>query len=195
MLVALQLDSFINVVSYLTVADTMRTLMTSKELYSLRDEPRLWKVFLQSMDNEILSSFRRQFSLARNLTTYPLSIKEEIEVARQCTLIKSIGRVQWYRSGYHSSTPQLEPMEGHTMNSLVGRFLIIVGGWGGEPPNQVSVIDGLAFPNKILPILTITENTPRFRYGFSTMVLRNRVFVYGGCRQGGYSADCNGDFP
>ena len=167
--------------------------MTSKELYFLSDEPRLWKVFTLAVDKDVLQGIRRQQTVGRDLQANPLVTKEEIEIARQCSLLRSIDRVKWMQTKYVANTAQLEPMEGHTMNLLMDRYLIIVGGWGGESPNEVSIIDGLALPNKILPIGTSdASNLPRFRYGFSTMVFRNRVFVYGGCRQGGYSQDCNG---
>ena len=57
---------------------------------------------------------------------------------------------------------------------------------------SIDIIDGSALTERLVVVPTVTENVPVFRYGFSSVVYNNSVYVFGGCKNGGYSGDCNG---
>jgi hypothetical protein len=97
---------------------------------------------------------------------------------------------------------RLERMEAHTLNAIFdGRFAAVVGGWSEMGDNRVDVLDCRSLAEECgaagstgstLQLLdVVTENAPRFRYGFSTVEHEGELLVYGGMRSGGYTRDCS----
>lgn len=192
MLSSLHLDLFIQILMHLSVNDVMRLLLTKKEFYSLRNELEIWNSICKSYDSGLFCTLRNQHCFPRDINDYPLAADEMIVLARQCEKINEVREVEWGRVEFHDKRCEVEPMEGHTMSKLLERYLIIIGGWADDEPNEVICIDGQVLPERVFRISSQTINRPRFRYGFTTTVFLNRFFIYGGCRQGGYSRDCNG---
>ena len=192
MLSSLHLDLFIQILTHLSVKDIMRLLLTKKELYSLRNELEIWTSICKSYDSGLFRTLRQQHCSPKDITGYPLAADDLMSLARQCEKINEVRDVEWGVVPFHDGRSKIEPMEGHTMNKLVERYLIVVGGWANDEPNEVICIDGQVLPERVFRIPTETINRPRFRYGFTTTVFLNRFFIYGGCRHGGYSGDCNG---
>jgi hypothetical protein len=102
-------------------------------------------------------------------------------------------------------------MEGHAGCILLDRYFCIVSGWGPEGSNDVHMFDcgdlmqtgspGISTPLTIRRIETTTLTSQRFKYGFTVVPLVNcldspqvaQMLMFGGCCNGGYSGDCNGE--
>jgi hypothetical protein len=121
-----------------------------------------------------------------------LHITEYQELAREISSLEDMKTMSWSRVNYAAGSQPIYRMEGHAMTALADRFAVIVGGWGNCPrDNDVFLVDAWAMPDVVLNIPTVTRNNPSFRYGFSATTYRNKVYVYGGCSEGGYGGDCN----
>ena len=85
-------------------------------------------------------------------------------------------------------------MEGHAACTLYERYIVIIGGWGPDQENMIHVLDGMYLP-QLRKLSVKTIGCPQFKYGFtvikdSNSMLKNRLYMYGGCQTGGYGGDC-----
>lgn len=196
MLAALPFDIFVTVSGYLSAEDIINTITTCKSLYILRDSAEVWNIKLSVLHPNLVGSLRAHLVHGcRDATS--ISKNHQIELARQASRLDVITKVCWRKPPYleahcEGSEFRLERMEAHTMSTFLGRYLIIVGGWASARENHIDVIDGAALPERLVVVPTTTENIPVFRYGFSSVVYNNSVYVFGGCKNGGYSGDCSG---
>jgi hypothetical protein len=198
MIVALPLEVHARIASYLHARDVCQLLMTSKPLYIFIESKLIWKSIVDQLDVSSTKSLWNHRRLGKD-DQDQVSGKEWMEIARQASSLNPIEKVQWLKPQYKRTqhvirNQPLDRMEAHTMNLLLDRFLLVVSGWGPASHNEINFIDALALPKAAIRIKTTTSRIPRFRYGFSTVVHGSEVVIYGGCRQGGYSMECNGMF-
>lgn len=180
--------SLVKVLSYLTTSEISRAFLVCKKIHLLKNEPFLWKEVFQNSANPSLRDGLRSTAIDDDLPSYLY------EASRQLEAINKLERVCWSRLKYSDAAqgPRLEKMEAHTMTLLLGCFAVIVGGWGFSSDNRIDIIDCSGIQhNNLLTLNTFTQRSPRFRYGFSTLEYKGRLLIYGGCRGGGYSHDCN----
>lgn len=204
MLVHLPFDALAKIGSYLDAHELGRVLLSCKGLYEHRGNVLLWQQIFAQYDEDSVRSLCQHLKLGFDGVS-SLSVDECIEIARQLTDSNSLQRIRYHRPIYqthrtrdgHETIVQndvrLGRMEAHTMTTLGDRYLVVVGGWGQSRENEVDVIDGIGLPERIVMIPTETRSVPRFRYGFSSVAFGNALYVYGGCRTGGYGGDCNGN--
>lgn len=188
-------DIFGKVASYLTINELGILTSSCKTFFEYRNFSQLWDSIKQRGQNKLLKSLKSHLVLGYNSTS-DADLYKQIELARQISKLETLQTVRWRRPGYFPVKEtdddfRLFRMEAHTMNTFLDRYLIIVGGWSESSENEITVLDGALLPECILSIPTTTSSSPRFRYGFSTVVYNNDLWVFGGCRNGGYSADCN----
>ncbi len=192
----LPFDTLVRISSFLSVTETQRVFLANSILFHIGQQPALWKHWFGLISKSTLLDLWHQRSMGRSLES--AIIGELKELAREAFAISDLSKVQWKRLDYHPDSDQavrLFPMEAHTMSLVYDRYLIIAGGWCRSPnANQISVIDAWAIPHQVLPIPTETFGNPVFRYGFSSIIWNGKVIVFGGCREGGYTGDCNGKF-
>lgn len=189
-------DTFGKVASYLTINELGILTSSCKTFFEYRNYSQLWDAIKQRGQKKLLKSLQSHLVLGYN-STCDADLNKQIELARQISKLETLQTVRWRRPEYFpvketDNDFRLFRMEAHTMNTFLDRFLIIVGGWSESSENEITVLDGALLPECILSIPTTTSSFPRFRYGFSTVVYDNDLWVFGGCRNGGYSADCNG---
>jgi len=167
---------------------------------ALRNDEYLW----QSVCNNAGTQSLRQCIKDAFVRAYPREDVISRHFAQRLEACAELDKVKWLRlkNSEYNRGPQLEKMEAHTATSMLNRFVVVVGGWCNSSDNRIDVIDGEGLDGGTdqdpggtpLPLVTLpafTENTPTFRYGFSTTEYRGRLIVLGGCRGGGYSNDCN----
>ena len=85
----------------------------------------------------------------------------------------------------------------------------LAGGWGSNSDNELFAYDSRYFPSILDRVPISTTNIPRFKYGFTALAIpqkvplyglgpvedgveEQRILMFGGCTQGGYSGDCSG---
>jgi hypothetical protein len=97
-----------------------------------------------------------------------------------------------------SRVRRIPRMECHDMALVMDRFAVVFGGWGPRFTNHCYAIDLQAFKRchfqgQVPLVECSTLYIPRFRYGFTvcTTTASDKVLLYGGFRQGGYSGDSN----
>ena len=196
MLAALPFDIFVTVSGFLSPDDIINTVSTCKSLYILRDSTEVWNMQLSGLNPKVVGSLRAHLVHGCR-DTATVSKNQLIELARQVSRLDVITKVCWRKPPYleahrAGSEFRLERMEAHTMSAFLSRYLIIVGGWASARENHIDIVDGAALPERLFVVPTVTENVPVFRYGFSSVVYNNSVYVFGGCKNGGYSGDCSG---
>lgn len=197
---ALSADLFVRILSFLGASDVTRALAVNKMFRVLCDDEYLWQSVCNSAGTKSLRSCLSDTLLRLNPQEDGLSRL----VARRLEASSELDKVKWLRlrNSEHNRGPLLEKMEAHTATAILNRFVVVVGGWCNSSDNRIDVIDGGALQTETdedrggtpLPLITLptfTENTPSFRYGFSTTEYKGRLIVLGGCRGGGYSNDCN----
>jgi hypothetical protein len=193
---SLPFDAFGKIASFLSADEIAIATSTCKSLFEFRKFPQLWNEIIGRSSRCIGDSFRAHLQLREGDLASDLDICHQIELAREVSRVETLKTVRWRRPNYLDESRGgsglcLNRMEAHTMNSFLERYLVIIGGWDEMAQNEVSIIDGNALPECLLTISTVTESRPHFRYGFSSLVYRNQIFVFGGCRSGGYTGDCN----
>eukprot|EP01038_Epipyxis_sp_PR26KG_P013960 gene13960-18724_t len=203
-------DDIIRIISFLTVKEVGRVSCASNHVHKIVSPSiYLWRdICLNSARGnvQLVESLVKHIGLYRSMQ----DIKCEVyhTAARCLNAMMELKQLSWGKIQLVSkSLLPLDRMEGHTINVLLDRFAIVVGGWGPKKKNNLYAIDGLALPS----LVTIPFNTlscPRFRYGFSTVSvppispdmidhsddvkrLSTYFLLYGGCTTGGYSGDCN----
>lgn len=196
MLVNVPFDIFVSLSEFLTPDEIAITTSTCRTLWDMQRSLQLWSSIGRRANKKLVSSLLTHLIIGYNQGD-SVSVEHQIEVARQVARINSMKRVRWRKPEYIERTKEtnhskLERMEAHTMTSFLDRYLLVVGGWAGSRENEIDIIDGAALPQRLVLLSTSTSNVPGFRYGFSSVVYNNKLIVYGGCRSGGYSADCNG---
>lgn len=198
MLENLPFDVLVRVSSFLKAEELMRILMTNKGLHKYRLNQHLWQLYLKySCDATTLSQLWDHFKIG-TCDGSGADTTECIEIARQISAIQSINVVEWRKASVNGFIDKslvihsFHGMEAHTMNLYHERFLVIIEGWGRNSTNRLHLLDSYGLPTSLMLIATRTVQPPRFRYGFTTLIYGERIIVFGGLRQGGYSADCNG---
>lgn len=189
----LPFDTLVRISTFLSLSETQRLLLTNKVLYLIGFKPELWKHWFSLVSKHTLDALWFHHSMGRSFDD--MTIHEIKELSREAVALSDIKHAQWKRVDYHSESERdkLYPMEAHTMSLLFDRYLVVTGGWSRSPnANQISFLDAWAIPHNILTIPTETLGNPAFRYGFSTLSYKGKLYVFGGCREGGYTGDCNG---
>lgn len=196
-------DLLVIVFTYLSASDICRSQRTCRKFHALKVDSYLWDSVLRSAAVPSLVATITSTTCAWDSHEYN---HRKYHAARQLEAMSTLDRVCWSQLNHSNSAnpggPRLEKMEAHTMTLLLGRFAVIVGGWSDSSDNRIEVIDcntlhaighgtAISSPQRLTTLNTFTERTPRFRYGFSTVEHKGRLIVYGGCRGGGYSHDCN----
>jgi len=201
-------DLVIGILGYLPCSDIHRALAVSKRFRGYAENTYLWKSvchrgassksFIRSLLNHNNGGTVKAFIESNDCSSSFHEGRKECDqyrlVARQLEAVSKLEKLKWEQAvvNSHSSTERLDRMEAHSMTLVLDRFAVIINGWGQSEYNDVSIIDCYSLPE----LRTIRVNTiqpPHFRYGFSTTFFRGRLFVFGGCSNGGYSGDVNGD--
>jgi len=190
-------DIIVHVSLFLTAAEVTRLSMTCKELHQqIIPCDSLWEQI--SRRNVQISGIQAK-----------RSAKEQARVQQALNELQS---VLW--SKVNLDDLKLPEMEGHTACVLNEKYMAITCGWGNNSAdNLIIVLDCSQLPT-VKYVNTTTLNMPRFRYGFTSMTLPNRIrreiefhrrderyrldrdgdedsfITYGGCCNGGYSGDC-----
>ena len=160
-----------------------------RNLCTLSGTPSLHKSLLDKLSNNNVSCCAYQL------------------LARRLQACSEMRKVKWLKLQYPDQNPGpiLEKMEAHTATTFLSRFVVVIGGWCRANDNSVHAIDASVLDpasdsassssadthHPLVTLTTFTENTPTFRYGFSTTEYQGRLLVLGGCQGGGYSHDCN----
>ena len=191
------------VLTFLSASEVSRTLQVNKRFRSLFSNEYIWKCICeQASTTSLYNSTWRALSKSCN-SSHCLNLQS---TARQLEAMVQLKSVKWTKlkdqeqpksnnSTAASHARPVDRMEGHTMNVIMDRFAVVVGGWGPANLNNLHVIDGATLsqvPSHTSTVGTINTETvavPPFRYGFSTVEHRGRLVVFGGCAGGGYSAD------
>ena len=202
-------DSFLRIFSYLFASEITKTCLVSKYLYGLTQTSEFWKQVSHhdgsGLVHDILTSVRNnQKTQADSGIMIPEENGTYNIVARSIEALSSLKIFRTHQ--LHQTSDDIVPrMEGHACCLLLGRFIVIVGGWGPEGTNEIYTFDGACLP-ELKAIKTRTVNIPDFVYGFSAIAAQSypqqigisspesllRVVVFGGCTSGGYSGDVNG---
>lgn len=192
---SLPLDALVRVSSYLQGPELGKLQLTSKSWLRMDGQVELWRATCESCDPEVAQSLWSNICFGSNIGVHAsmAPLPEVKELSREISCLHGLRKAEWTRSRYHSlsSADQLDAMEAHTMTSLCQRYLVVVAGWGQGEVSNVYVIDGMALPHALV-LLHVREvqSPPRFRYGFSAVSHGSEVLVFGGCRFGGYSGEC-----
>ncbi|KAJ1412807.1 hypothetical protein B484DRAFT_455238 [Ochromonadaceae sp. CCMP2298] len=197
-------DTVVRILTFLPSSEVARAIQTSKRFRGFGDSRFLWQSLcnvasVPSLQSSILANASKFNPEDSHITTLR-------SAARQLESLSKLDKVRWKKLHYPDTDPdtadgRIEKMEGHTMNVLLDRFALIVGGWGASDSNDVSIIDGGCLSaaatedEAVKPVVNLVRtrniNVPSFRYGFSTAVHKGRLVVFGGCANGGYSGDVN----
>jgi hypothetical protein len=202
-------DLVIRILGFLSSSDIHRTLAVNKRFQRFFEHIYLWKYLCHR--GAATKSLIRSLLAHNNVgNTLEASIKsdgssssfdpawKECEqyrmISRQLEGMSKLEKLKWNSAEIrsHDATNRLERMEAHSMTLILDRFAVIINGWGQSDLNDVTIIDCSTLP-VLRTIRVDTIRPPRFRYGFSTTYYRGRLFVYGGCCNGGYSGDINGE--
>lgn len=195
MLDNLPVDTLIRIYSYLNVYEIHRVCSTNHALFAMDNDKRIWMEALTLVSKATLDQLWYHWSLAKTFNT-DLDAQQYKEICRQVHSIHDINQIRWIPLNYHQRCQHkgFDKMEAHTMSLLEGRYVAVVGGWSRAEGNRIYVLDGWTVPHHVITLETATVNNPRFRYGFGTVVYKNKLVVYGGCREGGYAYECNGKY-
>lgn len=204
-------DLVIRILGYLSSSDIHRTLAVNKRFQGFSEHIYLWKYLChrgastKSLIQSLLvhnagsildASLKSDGSRSSSSSFYPTwkECEQYRMISRQLEAISKLEKLRWKPAELRSNntTDRLERMEAHSMTLILDRFAVIINGWGQSELNDVSIIDCYTLPF-LRTIRVETIRPPRFRYGFSTTYYRGRLIVYGGCCNGGYSGDINGE--
>ena len=181
-------DLVIRILGFLSSSDIHRTLAINKRFQGFSEHMYLWKNLCHrgASTKSLIRSL-----LAHNAGTTTKECEQYRMISRQLEAVSKLEKLRW-KPAELSATNRLEKMEAHSMTLILDRFAVIIDGWGQSELNDVSIIDCCTLP--VLSTIRVeTVNQPRFRYGFSTTYYRGRLLVFGGCSNGGYSGDINGE--
>jgi hypothetical protein len=191
----LPFDAVARIGSFLSVSELQRLLLINSAFYQIGLKPEIWKQWINLISKQSIESFWFHRSMGQPFEQ--ASISDIKELAREAFCLSHLSTMQWKRVQYHkeSKDSRLFPMEAHTTTSILDRYVAVTAGWCRSPhANRISFLDAWALPHQIVTITTKTLGNPDFRYGFSTLMWKGRLVIYGGCKEGGYSADCNGKY-
>ena len=151
----------------------------------------LWREIVYATNKNLLPNLylRENFDEMSNSIE---TIKKLKEISRMKEAMGSLDYLSWTKCHYISKSKKIPESECHNACVILNGIIVIVGGWGSAD-NDVSIVDYKYLKESKINVLNcITTNKPIFRYGFTVTTINDtKAFVYGGFRNGGYTADCN----
>ena len=194
-------DVLVKILVFLRSSDVHKFLFTSKSFYSsLIHDDVLWKDLCdngigKNISIEVLKQIENRNDTT-NKSKYTCQQYRQasrvLEGIQRSTHLK-LKRINVSSNDDASDSSSLR-MEGHAACTIYERFIVIVGGWGPDQENIVHVLDGMNLP-QLRKLSVKTIGCPQFKYGFTVVkdpnsLLKNRLYMYGGCQTGGYGGDC-----
>lgn len=214
----LYIDEWIYVTGYLEYNEILNLSVCNKNFNNIFSERSVWLELLNHTNElvrrQILNEIYESYGEGHKINLLPLLDLETIkDITKKLYKLKKINIIKWKKGSLYDGNELndemhdsniheyddyqaqiIDPMEAHSANVILDRFLVIVGGWSAAYNNDIYVVDCSSKNKKLDKFRSITTNTfnlPRFKYGFSTVMLDSKtLLLYGGCTQGGYSGQC-----
>jgi hypothetical protein len=199
---------------YLEYNDLLNLSVCNKKFNKIFSDRSIWLELLSHTNStnrrQILNGIYERYGDDHGINMLPLLDLNTIkDITKKLYKLKKINIVKWHQGHFYDENELInncdnngrdyqaqiiDPMEAHCANAILNRFMVIIGGWSAAYNNDIYVVDCASINdnlNKFRSIPTNTFNMPRFKYGFSSVMLDFKtILLFGGCTQGGYSGQC-----